>query len=216
MALCCVTPVSALVVVGWVQLSQSTPTRPPFLSGMRAHAVAELSTPPASHVALFAVVMYAPRLRDDVLGVGVMKKSRHHPTGRAGHQPDRARFPLHPAQGSVLVSPRLDPRVTVTRPLQFLDDYAGPPQGRGGMHIIVLFRDMPWHAVGPPAAKPSTASPTAYLGPSHGPPRHTLVPQPNPNLGAVDTGVLWELPRHAVGFPGVTWRLPRRLPWYHP
>ena len=46
----------------------------------------------------------------------------------------------------------------------------------GAINILVIFHDMPWHAVEQPAAKPSTASSTAYHGIILAPPRHTMEP----------------------------------------
>ena len=77
---------------------------------MRTHVVASLSTPPAAYVALSAVVMYPPRLRDELLGIGVKKKKPSPPP----HAVYKLGRPLaRPCKVSSLSSPGLDARVTV-------------------------------------------------------------------------------------------------------
>ena len=71
-----------------------------------------------------------------------------------------------------------------------------------GCTFFALFHDMPWNAVAPPAAKPSTFSP-AYHRTLHGSPRYTMEPSGY-------HGVPWWLPRVAMIPPVARHGTPRR------
>ena len=71
------------------------------------------------------------------------------------------------------------------------------------VYFIVFFHDMPWHPVALPVANFPRHLPRYTTEPStdlHGIPWNPI-PNPNPNLGAVNIGVPWGLPLYSVGIP---------------